>query len=119
MRTPKPAKLEAMLNGPEEFVRRSKLRGIRATDVPALPQCGERVHRGRRTQLGIDSTVDQLQQLHRELDIAKAAASQLQFRSACAEGTWPSTRRRIFCTSGTKFSRSAAAHTFGATISAY
>ena len=63
--------LDAALEGAQELVRRVQRFAVLATDVPARR---ERVERrsvpGRETLIG--SAVDQLQQLHGELDVAKA-----------------------------------------------
>ena len=73
-----PLQLQAVLEDPQEPVRAVELCAVVTPDVAVR---GERLQRDQRAggaQPGVGAAVDQLQQLHRELDVAQAAAAQLE-----------------------------------------
>ena len=69
--------LEPVFDSPEEPVGVREAICVRSGDVPACSQSLERSQRRRGPQRGVVATVHQLEQLHRELDVADAAAAQL------------------------------------------
>ena len=71
--------MQPVFQQPQEFVGRGEIRRVVATDVPAGPQGGQRVDRRSHMQRFVGATVDELQKLHRELDIAQSAAAELDF----------------------------------------
>ena len=92
--------------------------GVVPADVAALGQRGQRRQGGRAAQRLVGAAVYQLQQLDRELDVAQAAGAELDlpWRLVRRAGV-ATTRRRMACTSSTKFSRCAACQTSGVTAS--
>ena len=65
----------------------------------------------------VGPAVHELEQLHRELDVAQPAGAELELAVGLGRGMCCSTRRRMACTSSTKFSRDEACHTIGCTAS--
>jgi hypothetical protein len=61
--------------------------------------------------------VHELEQLHGELDVAQPTRTELELAGGLGGGMCCSTRRRIACTSATKFSRVEACQTIGWTAS--
>ena len=81
-----PLQLQPVLEQPQEFVRRGQVRGVVAADVAAGAERGQRVDRRRDVQRLVVAAVHQLQQLHREFDVAQAAGAQLELAVADAGG---------------------------------
>ena len=69
--------LEAVFHGSEPHVGLAELGGVGRVDVAAVGEVLERVERRRRADARVGATVHELQQLHRELDVADATATAL------------------------------------------
>ena len=79
--------LEPVLDGAEEPVRAVESVGVGALDVAAVGELVQRVEGRGRAHGGVVATVHELEQLHRELDVADAAATALELavgRCPCA-----------------------------------
>ena len=68
------AELQPVLDRAEEHVRVAEAADVAPLDVAARGELRERDERGGRPDLRIVAPVDELQQLHGELDVADAAA---------------------------------------------
>ena len=71
------AQLEPVLEAAQEPVGVGELAGVVLVDVAGRAQLGQGGERRRRPQVGIEPAVDELEQLHGELDVADAAATPL------------------------------------------
>ena len=76
VRAAQAAQLQPVLDSPQEPVRVDQRRRVGPPDVPTLAQRVQRRQRLRDAQRLVSPAVDELQQLHRELDVAQAAAAQ-------------------------------------------
>ena len=114
-----PVQLDAVLHGAQEAVRVVELRGVHPPDVAARGERPQGVQGRAAVQGGVAAAVHELEQLYGELDVPQSAGSELELPVDRSAGMLSTTRRRIFCTSATKFSRSAACHTSGETASTY
>ncbi len=74
--------LQAMLHVAEEPVRSRERVGVGLVDVAGAPELLERDERRRRADGVVVAPVHELQQLHRELDVADAAAAPLDLAVA-------------------------------------
>ena len=74
--------LEAVLDLAQEPVRLGQAVGVVAVDVAGVGQLGQRGQRRRHTQPGVERPVHELEQLHRELDVADAAGAELDLALA-------------------------------------
>ena len=74
--------LEPVLDRAQEAVRVGQLLGVVASDVAGVRQLVERDERAANPQLGVGAAVNELQQLHRELDVADATGTELQLAVA-------------------------------------
>ena len=74
--------LEPVLDRAQEAIRRGQLLGIVAADVARVRQLVERGQRGANSQLGVRPAVNELEELHRELDVADAPGPELQLTLA-------------------------------------
>ncbi len=73
-----PLQLQAVLEEAQEAVGRREVRPVVAADVAAVRQRPQRVERRTRAQCLVGAPVHELEQLHRELDVAQAARSELE-----------------------------------------
>ncbi len=78
--------LQAMLERPEEAVRPAERGRVVATHVPLVREDLERAQRVRLAEPFVPPAVDDLQQLHRELDVADASSSALDLDVGLAGG---------------------------------
>ena len=78
MGTAKPVQLDAMLEGPQESIRRCQGGCIVTSDIAPRGEGLEGNERGRAAQHDVASTVDELEELDRELNIAQATRAELQ-----------------------------------------
>ena len=118
MRAAQVEQLDAVLQQPHEPVRAAEVLAVVASDVAVVDQglaAPSRVAAD--PQPLVDPAVHQLQQLDGELDVAQPAGAQLDLAVGLAAGISAITRLRIAWVSATKFSRSAARHTIGPTMS--
>ena len=69
--------LQPMLQAAQEAVGVGQLPGVVVVDVARRPELGQDGERRRRPQIGIESAVHELEQLHGELDVADAAPAAL------------------------------------------
>ena len=69
--------LQAVLEAAQEPVGVGELRGVVGVDVAGRGQLGQRGQRVRRPQVGVEPAVHELQELHRELDVADPAPAPL------------------------------------------
>ena len=69
--------LQPVLDRPQEAVRLGEGVGVLRVDVPPVGHLAERVERVRAPQCGVVPAVHELQQLHRELDVADATPTAL------------------------------------------
>ena len=99
---PQPEQLDAVLEGAQQPVGRAERRGVLAPDVAPGGQRGQPVERGAGAQRLVGAAVHELEQLHRELDVAQPAGAELELavglgRRGCAArpaGASPARRRR-------------------------
>ena len=77
-----PLQLQPVLQQPQEPVGRGEVRPVVAPDVAAVRQRRERVEGRPRAQGLVGAPVHQLQELHRELDVAQAAGAELDLARA-------------------------------------
>ncbi len=70
--------LQSMLQASQEAVGLGQLPGVVVVDVARRPELGQDGERRRRSQIGIESAVHELEQLHGELDVADATPAPLQ-----------------------------------------
>ena len=97
-----PLQLQPVLEQPEELVGGGQVRRILATDVAALAQRRQRIHRGGDVQRLVAAAMHQLQQLHGELDVAQSAAAEFDLAgrgprrapAAPPVAAWPALRPR-------------------------
>ena len=78
--------LQAVFKQSQELIRGGQVRRVVAPDVAAGAQCGQCVHRGGDVQGRVGAAVNQLQQLHRELDIAQTTGTQFDLPAAHLRG---------------------------------
>ena len=78
------AQLEPVLDGAQEHVRVAEAPDVAPFDVSTRRQLRERDERGGRPDLRIVAAVDELEQLHGELDVADPAAAPLELAIAQA-----------------------------------
>ncbi len=71
-----------MFEQAEELVGRPHVRGVVAPDITAVGERAQRFDGVGHAQRFVDATVHELEQLHGELDVAEAAASELEFAFA-------------------------------------
>ena len=71
------AQLEAVLEAAQEAVGVGELAGVVLVDVARRPELAQGDERRRRPKVGIEPAVDELEQLHGELDVADAAPAAL------------------------------------------
>ena len=76
--------LEAVLDGAQELVGAVEAVGVGALDVAAVGELVQRVEGGGRAHGLVVATVHELQELHRELDVADAAPPALELAVADA-----------------------------------
>ncbi|CAG7335471.1 hypothetical protein PICSAR61_04298 [Mycobacterium avium subsp. paratuberculosis] len=81
-----PLQLQPVLEQPQKFVGGGEVGRVLAPDVAALPQRGQRVDRRGHVQRLVAAAVHQLQELHREFDVAQPAAAQLDLAAADVGG---------------------------------
>jgi len=67
--------LQSVLDGPEQPVGVVQRPGVGGVDVAARPQLAQRLEGGGGAERGVVATVDELQELDGELDVADAAAA--------------------------------------------
>ena len=78
VRAAHPGQLSAVFDGAQESVARGELMRVAARDVATLAQRLNRLQRRSHAQEGIGATVNQLEQLNRKLNVAQAAAPELE-----------------------------------------
>ena len=86
MRTPQPEQLDPVLEGAQQPVGLVQNCGVLARDVSALGQCRQGLQRRARSQRHVGPTVDELQQLDTELDVAQAARAELELAGGLGGG---------------------------------
>jgi len=64
-----PLQLQAVLQQTQKFIRRGEVRGIVTSDITTGTQGGQRIQGGAHMQRLVAATMDELKQLHRELDV--------------------------------------------------
>ena len=75
-----------MLEQAKELIGGGHIRRVVPPDVAACPEGGQRVDRRRHVQRLVGATVHQLQQLHRELDVAQPAAAEFDLAASDVGG---------------------------------
>ena len=75
-----------MLQPPQDHVRLGQLVAVAAGDQACIKQAVERLHRAAHAQVGIAAAVQELQGLYEELDLADAAAAELEIDARRAGG---------------------------------
>ena len=75
---PQPEQLDAVLQGAQQPVCRAERRRVLAPHVAAGGERGQPVERGAGAQGLVGPSVHELQQLHRELDVAQAPGAELE-----------------------------------------
>ena len=78
MRAAHPGQLSAVFDGAQESVARGELMRVATRDVAPLAQRLNRLQRRSHAQEGVGATVNQLEQLNRKLNVAQAAAPELE-----------------------------------------
>ena len=78
VRAAHPGQLSAVFDGAQESVARGELIRVAARDVATLAQRLNRLQRRSHAQEGVGATVNQLEQLNRKLNVAQAAAPELE-----------------------------------------
>ncbi len=78
VRTQQPLQLQPVLQRAQEPVRTPEVRRVVAPDVPAGAQRGQRGRRRLNAQVLVRTSVHELQQLHRELDVPQTTAAELE-----------------------------------------
>ena len=78
--------LQSMLQASQEAVGLGQLPGVVVIDVARRPELGQDGERRRGSEIGIESAVHELEQLHGELDVADATAAPLHLAVGRARG---------------------------------
>ena len=82
MRPPHLLQLQAVLQQTDELVGVNQRGTVFATDIASLDKCVECHHSWQHAEAIVIATMDQLQQLHRELDITQTTATELELSVA-------------------------------------
>ncbi len=73
-----PLQLQPVLEQAKELVGGGHIRRVVPADVPAGAQRGERIHCGGDMQRLVGATMHELQELHREFDVAQPAGAEFE-----------------------------------------